>query len=124
MRRQLFVIRSKRTKGKALFYRNALGQVPWLIHVKTLGYADVVSHELQGNYGKAGGKVLIYLGNIYGKGYGILNVVISIGGKSHEVSAAALAFYHIGDGLFIKLGLGEDTNHQSILLNEADGSVL
>ena len=49
---------------------------------------------------------------------------MSKGSKSHQISAPALALYHIGNRLFIQIILGQDTNDQNSLFDQRNSSVL
>ena len=60
-----------------LFYGYAFGKISGLVHVQALGDAYIVAKQLQGDDGKAGGKVGIGFGNIDGEVHGVLNVVVS-----------------------------------------------
>ena len=65
----------------------------------------------------------IRLRNIGHEVCGVLHIVISIGGKSHQIRAAALALYHVADGLFVEIWLSEHANDQSTVFNQGNGSV-
>ena len=53
-----------KSRGAALFYGDALCQIPGLVHVQALGDADIVAQQLQGDYCQAGGKVGIGFGDV------------------------------------------------------------
>ena len=65
----------------------------------------------------------ICLRNIGHEVCGVLHVIVSIGGKSHQIRAAALALYHVADGLFVESWLSEHANDQSTVFNQGNGSV-
>ena len=54
----------------------------------------------------------------------VFNVVMTVGGQAHQVCAAALALDHIADSFFVEVALGQDTDDQGAVLDEADGAVL
>lgn len=33
---------------KGLFHRYGFGQIPWLVHIRTLGHGDVIGQKLDG----------------------------------------------------------------------------
>ena len=68
--------------------------------------------------------MFVCLGDVYGEVCGVFDVVVAEGGQAHKVGTAAFAFYHVGDGFFIQVVLGQDADHQGSLLDEGDGSVL
>ena len=66
----------------------------------------------------------IGFGNIDGEISAVLDVVVAVVGQAHDVCAAALAFHHVADHLFIEIGLGHQGDDQGALFDEGDGSVL
>ena len=67
--------------------------------------------------------MFIRLRHINGKVYLILDLIVSISCQTHQVGSTALALLHIADSLFVQLALGQHTDNQRALLDQADGSV-
>ena len=68
--------------------------------------------------------MFIYPRNIYREINMILRFILAEGGKTHQVGAPTLALDHITDGLLIKLPLGQHSDHQRTIFNQADCSML
>ncbi len=68
--------------------------------------------------------MLVCLRNIDSKVCRILNVIITIGGKSHQIGTTALTFNHVAHSLFVKITLRQHTDNQCTVFNQADGAVL
>ena len=107
-----------------LFNRNALGKVAGFIHIQAFGAADIVCQQLQRHHRKAGGKVRVCFGHIYGKVGGIFNAVVAVSGQAHDISAAALGFHQVRYHLLVQVRLGQHTHHQHVLLDQGDRAVL
>lgn len=101
-----------------LFYCYALCKVSRFVYVKSLGDAYVISQQLQWDDCQRGGEVWICLWNIDGEVCGIFDVVISKGGQSHQIRAAASAFYHVADCFFIERRLCENADDQCTLFDQ------
>ena len=112
-----------RLNVKSLFNRYALCKVSRLIYIKTLGNTYIVSQQLQWNDCKGCCKMRICLRHIYGEVRSIFDIIISKCSQAHQVSATALALYHIADCFFIKSRLCKDADHQCTVFDQGDSSV-
>ena len=65
----------------------------------------------------------ICLWNIRYKVRSILNIIIAVCRQSHQISATALTFYHVADGLFIQCRLGQTADHQCTIFNQGNRSM-
>lgn len=54
----------------------------------------------------------------------IFRLILSVSGQTNQICAAALAFQHIADGLFVQFTLCQYADDECSLLNEADRAVL
>ena len=68
--------------------------------------------------------MLIRLGNKDREVRRVLYIVVAVAGESAYISAAGLDLNYVGNGLFIKRRLCQNADHQSAVLDEADGTVL
>ena len=107
-----------------LFHCNGFCQIPRLIHIQSLCHADIVSHQLQRHNSQTGCKVLLCLRHVNGKIRIILYAVISVEGKTHQISAAALNLHHIAEGFLEQRFLCYYADNQRPVLNQTDGAVL
>ena len=82
-----------------LLHCHALRQVPGLIDVQASRYGYVVSDELEWDHGQGGREVFIGLRDVGDEVGGVFDVVMTVGGQTHQVGAAALALDHVADGL-------------------------
>ena len=106
-----------------LFHCHRLRQIPWLIHIQALCHTDIISHQLQRHDCQAGSKVLVCLRHIYGEICRVFNVIVSILGQSHEISATALYLYHVAHCLLKQRFLSGHAYNQSSVFDKADGAV-
>ena len=68
--------------------------------------------------------MLVGLRRINGEIHRVLNVVMTVGGKSHKVCATALDLYHIADSFLKKSGLCQNSHNKRAVLNKGNCSVL
>ena len=63
------------------------------------------------------------LRNVDGKINGILDTIVAVVGQAHQVCAAAADFDHVADHLLVQLFLGQHTDNQRPIFNQADGTM-
>ena len=108
----------------ALLYRHGFRQITRFINIQTAGDRSVVCQQLQRDHCKGTDEVLIDLRDIDGEIDRILDAVISIAGKPHQISSPCFAFRHVAECFFDQLPLGQNADHESVLFNTADRPVL
>ena len=79
----------------SLFNCDALCKVPRLVNVKSSCNGDVISEKLERNDSKACCEVRVDRGNVGHEVALILDFILSVRCKSHEVSASGFALNHV-----------------------------
>ena len=106
-----------------LLHRHTLSQIPRLVHIQPLRNRYIIPQQLKRDNRQRSCKMRVCLRNVYRKVCGLLCLVVTVGCKTHKVSAPALALHHVAHCLLIQRRLGQSTDYKCSVLNQADGAM-
>src|SRR5262245_35339879 len=111
--------------GRAgLFDRDALGEVPGLVHVAAPAQGDVVGEELERDGRQDGGEQVGGFWNGDDVAGDLAQITVPLLGDSDDASLPGFHLFDVSHHLFINLVAENQGDHGKVLVDESDGTVL